>query len=627
MSRMIAESMRKAFGLGLVGMAFAASAEVVFRDDFSGDNDLHWKSDATNFIYSATEGVDGSRALVWESLELSKKEATLSYEFPVEFAREYAYRIQARATQDVVGRVWVRIACVLKDGTRAFCLDGRPVINNSWKAQRKSFQEISGETPPMPAGAKSCILEIHVMKPTVGRVVFDDLEITSGDRTIIGYLQSGAYRDEATGGRVRFAAYYAYDPELCPLKDRRAFFVYRNRAGGKTRVPAETLAEDHILATLDVDDFAIGRHLVGVELADATGKTIDRCGLQFSHVKQLPARMVRIDEHHRLIVEGKPFFPMGCYGCGKDAAARDRYAKAGFNCTLINDFESTLRMAERGIKVIGYGGGWYTNVIDRRMQDYGTNRTVIAWYVADELPIGFARRQTAAQRYRQSVDPNRPSFACTDIPKNARAMMASFDIIAADPYPVGNGEKFEICSESPEELRTATFGMRAVWQVPQAFDWHWHRRTYNQPMKVHHFPTPVEFKNMSWQAIAAGAKGLIWYDYDWFDKDVDEKDREPAYAAFKDMTSKIGKYADVFLSVEHAPTVSVDSKDVTVRTWRKDGITYLLVVNVRNTPVSVSVKGDFGTVKPVLEFGTMPKNALSFGFDALGYSFVSFANK
>ena len=60
---------------------------------------------------------------------------------------------------------------------------------------------------------------------------------------------------------------------------------------------------------------------------------------------------------------------------------------------------------------------------------------------------------------------------------------------------------------------------------------------------------------------------------------------------------------------------------------RRKAFGHGLAVNVRNTPVSVSVKGDFGTVKPVLEFGTMPKDALSFGFDAPGYSFVSFANK
>lgn len=251
---------------GACMLSAVSFGEEIFTDDFSGANDAVWKSDSTNFTYSATEGENASRALVWESPELSKSPATLSYEFPVKFAHEYSYRIRAKATRDVVGRIWVRVVCRTKDGKLAFRLDGRPVINNSWKARRKGFRTINGMTPPIPAGAETCVLEIHVMRPTVGRVVFDDLEISCDGKTIIGYLQSSAYRDEATGGKVGFAAYYMYDPALCPVKDRRAYFTYRSRSGSVKRVPADTLAEDHILAKLDVGTY----RLVSGEIAPGT---------------------------------------------------------------------------------------------------------------------------------------------------------------------------------------------------------------------------------------------------------------------------------------------------------------------------------------------------------------------
>jgi hypothetical protein len=45
---------------------------------------------------------------------------------------------------------------------------------------------------------------------------------------------------------------------------------------------------------------------------------------------------VRIDERRRLIVGGKPFFPLGMYTGGMDDGAMRRYAEGGpFNCLII----------------------------------------------------------------------------------------------------------------------------------------------------------------------------------------------------------------------------------------------------------------------------------------------------
>ncbi len=120
-------------------VSFAADAgNVVFRDDFEGANESAWRAGSKRFSYVAGEGVNGSKALMWEGAQPVDKWETYGYTFPVECGRDYTYSVKARSAEDIVGRVYVRIACVMADGKRrAFTLNGMPIVNNGWK--RRGF--------------------------------------------------------------------------------------------------------------------------------------------------------------------------------------------------------------------------------------------------------------------------------------------------------------------------------------------------------------------------------------------------------------------------------------------------------------------------------------------------------
>ena len=608
-------------------VAFARTA-VVFEDDFSGRHEAQWKADSANFRYSESEGVGGGRALVWEAETPSPKWATYQFRFPVEVGRDYSYRVKAKDTKPIVGRVYVRIACVAKGGRRRlFTLQGRPIVNNGWKGVRRNFVEISGCTPPMPADAEAGVVEFAVMSDTTGRMVFDDLTVEAGEKTFIRYVQSGAYRDEAVGGKVKFAAYYGYDPDVCALKDRRAFFDYVGKDGTAKRVPAQELAETYFTGTLDADDFAEGEHPVNAVLADAKGRVLDRRGLAFTRCAALPARRVRFDGHQRLLIDGKPFFPVGCYGCGRDEARSDHYASLGFNATIVGDEAAIARATKRGIKVVASACSDNTNTLKRICSKQIANPGVIAWYTADELPPGFAKRQAAAIRFLHAFDPSRPAFTVLDNPPTARDLLESFDVIGTDPYPICNPRPIDTCSKCPESAREATFGLRPLWQVPQAFDWHWHRRNFRKGMAVHHYPTPDEFRNMTWQAIVMGVKGIFWYDFDWFDKDIPEAERPMATEAFRDTVAALKKHAEVFLSTEAAPTATADNPALRVRAWKLGGAVYVLAVSTSTEPLKSRVKPGFAVKTPQVELGAAPSvvdGCLAYDLPALGFALTRF---
>ena len=329
-----------------------------------------------------------------------------------------------------------------------------------------------------------------------------------------------------------------------------------------------------------------------------------------------------------MVVDGKPFFPVGCYNCGKGESKSDLYASAGFNCAISDKNDAIERMRKRGIKVIRISYAGDTNRIRSVVGRYAGDPNVIAWYTADELPLGFAKRQAAAIRCFHDLDPDRPAFTVLDRPKTARDLLESFDIIGSDPYPVSSAEnRIGIAGECADLCVSATFGMRPLWQVCQAFDWYWHRRNFRAEMSEHHFPYPDEFANLVWQSVAAGATGIFWYDFDWWESYIPAEQRESSWACFKDTTAKLLKYSDVFLSVEPTPVAHVDAKGVRVRTWSLNGVKYLLVVNTdQEKSVKVRVTG-LKAVRASTEFGAVPQakdGELLLDLPKLGVSFATF---
>ena len=87
---------------------------------------------------------------------------------------------------------------------------------------------------------------------------------------------------------------------------------------------------------------------------------------------------------------------------------------------------------------------------------------------------------------------------------------------------------------------------------------------------------------MSWQFIAAGANGLIYYTYGTLHRPTNKTPFEKAWADVCAAAGEVRRYIPVMLSVEEPPAVSGAPAAWSVRAWRKDGETYLLVVNAQD---------------------------------------------
>jgi hypothetical protein len=213
---------------------------------------------------------------------------------------------------------------------------------------------------------------------------------------------------------------------------------------------------------------------------------------------------------------------------------------------------------------------------------------LLAWYIIDETPVDYAEEQIALQKIRRESDPDHPTFAVLDYPRNIDAFMGSFDVVASDPYPIGyKRPSIGIAADYPVVCREKTFGIRPVWQVPQSFAWDWCHK-HGHP-KEDRYPTYEELRSMAWQAIAGGANGLLWYSAHHIFKCSPKDDLEKNWGDLVKVAEEVRDLVPVLLSGENPPTVNSANRDVAVRAFKKDGKVFLLAANKTNKPACARI--------------------------------------
>ena len=166
-----------------------------------------------------------------------------------------------------------------------------------------------------------------------------------------------------------------------------------------------------------------------------------------------------------------------------------------------------------------------------------------------------------------------------------------------------------MCTEWAVKAREAVFGMRPVWQEPQAFDWEWHRRNFNASSPEHHFPTRDEFRSMAWQPLALGVKGFIWYSFDWMLHASSPEEFKERWGYVRETVAEIARFSPVFLSVEPVSAAKSNNAAVTAKTWRHEDFVWLAAVNTtdRNQRADISVEGTVERRSALAEIGSMPE--------------------
>jgi hypothetical protein len=173
-------------------------------------------------------------------------------------------------------------------------------------------------------------------------------------------------------------------------------------------------------------------------------------------------------------------------------------------------------------------------------------------------------------KFLKQADPDHPTWSVFTGGQVAHLndFVETFDSVGSDPYPIGVGPRATQASEA-REYTTYTAGCdhgvcnsRPVWMVIQAFN---HNNTCCPLWPKDgsfHTPTLQETRSMAWQAICAGANGIVFYSFFEALRNADISFANQ-WAHFKTLAAEIDRHATVLLG-PMAPNLISPAGD----TWR-----------------------------------------------------------
>jgi len=560
----------------------------------------HWTGHAAVYARDDTAAHTGKASLRYTNDD-PKRYLLCGQGVPAKPGHRYRFSVWVK-TQDLAGSGGATICLEWTDKAGKWLSGSYP---DGIKGTR-NWTRVEG-IADVPENAGSCTLTCYVRRGGTGTAWFDDVELQLADvkppmmRTV---LLTPLYRGRITVAgpkQIRLAAHLslaANDMKADGVRLTAELLDAENKAVRRAEPPKELRDDQPIDLAMPVGDLPVGKYTAVVTLRGTGGNTLVETRDEIVRLADDFHAAAYIDEHRRLIVDGKPFFPIGTYWSRINEKELDLYADSKFNCLMPYSPPTAEQMdlaAKRGLKILYslkdlyWRTRWCPKTI-RRLADeeplvrqtvrqFRDHPALLAWYLNDELVQPHLPRLEAHQRWVVEEDPQHPTWVVLGEAgiTTVADFVRTFDVIGTDPYPIDR--------RSPSmaaEWTISTFQQvdraRPMWQVPQIFN----HSSYEKNEK-HRTPTAAEKRSMAWQCICEGATGLVFYS--WFDirKRLDVPFAEQ-WPDLKKMAAEIDAAAPALLSIEPAPAVTVVCTPAEPR-WlhwlvrHHAGRTYLFAVN------------------------------------------------
>ena len=553
-----------------------------------------------HYAFADGIGMNGTRALVFENRDDKGFYKYPSAQIAFEKGKRYEYSVWAK-TEGLTGRVQLCMEWHDADGKW---------LSGSYQGGfggTKDWTQLKGVTPPIPSEAAKVRVAFLVSKGGLGKVWFDDISVKPLERPVFGGLYSSAYRNLSADGKVRFHA-------AINLKDHvgaTAQFQYKDAGGAMRRAKPARLTDSAVLFEIEAAHLAKGTHPVSCELIGRGGKKIGGGSIDFTRVNELPKRRTWFDAKRRTIVDGRPFFPLGIYMSSVSKKQFAEFMTGPFNC-IMPYMEPSIKQLDfcrsNGIEVIypvNSVWSWHKHrpkgvnsddeaqaYVERIVNERKDHPAILAWYCNDEISLEKLPQLLTRQQLLERIDPDHPTWTVLYQYGEVRGYYPTFDVVGTDPYPIP-GSPIGNVAMWTRTTNDEVMGLKPMWQVPQAFAW---ADCRGPERKNDRFPTRDEMVNMTWQCVANGANGLVYWCYRLqYQKGKFLVDR---WADICAAAASVKPYIPVILSDEEPPQVTGATEDLSVRAWRYQGDVYLAVVNNTRKPVNgeIRLNGDFGSL-------------------------------
>ncbi len=597
------------FGLCLIAAAASAAAaepNVVkipnpgFEDARpAGGPPVGWRGDPTIFARDdrvARTGRASLRIVNTDPGVYRLCEAAL----PLKNGKRYEYSVWVK-TLDVKGADSGATICIEWHDANGKWLGGS--YARGFKGTTDGWRQVKGITASIPENAAGCTVTCYLRKGMTGTAWFDDVVVKRYRGPFMqAILASPNYRGWFIPGETqRIAVRVTLNLDDYDLKPSRVGLRLEVRdADGKpvAKSAVETLESNPVDIGVPASGLRPDRYTVRVT---ATAKDVGKLSAtrEFAiRTPPVPEPTCYIDNHRRVILNGKPFFPLGMYMSGSNLNDRDLaiFADSPFNCLMPYGLPGEAQMDlvhKHGLKIIYsikdfYAGTKYAPkfikteadeepAVRRFVTRFRNHPALLAWYLNDELSWTMMPRLGAHQQWVEKLDPNHPTWVVLYQAQDISRYVGSFDVVGTDPYPIPN-RPVSMAAQWTRWTLEGVAGARAVWQVPQVFNWGVYKKTEKERAGLRP-PNLPEMRSMAWQCICEGATGLVFYSF--FDLKRDKTTPfDVQWPRLKTVAAEITDMIPVLLSVEPTPIVRVTSGQWLHWTTRMHGgKLYIMAVN------------------------------------------------
>lgn len=471
------------------------------------------------------------------------------------------------------------------------------------------WKEVKGQYK-VPDNAASFTIGLYMRRGTTGKAWFDDVYVN-------------VQRAKPFEATLLYPNYRGLTPvnNKLPWKTQLKFFLppdsgqstlkstLKNQEGRVLFEESTALQPgyyEQAISYKQPGNFPVGEYLWNFELAG-----------RYPHSQQLKVKVAQnmprvfIDDEGFTIKNNQRIFPLGTYLLGSrtsNVASLERIALAGVNTVVSYSYgedwnkeagaatplEFLNHAHAKNLHVIyslkdmydghaGYPRNGKNASQARReyVEQYKTHPSLLAWYVNDEFNPDWVPQIKAAHFQVEALDPNHPTYQVLYQHNQLNDYFGSTDIWGTDPYPIGGDSKqhIDLVSRMIKNTVRASRGVTGIWEVLQMHD----IGTYGtKTPKV--VPTLNEMRNMTYQALINGAKGLLYYSY--FDLDLPDHLRQPNPALLEKrwpdiqaLLAEIKPLSAVILKNETVSLTKLNDSKVQHQAWQDENKLYLAVVS------------------------------------------------
>ncbi|MBQ3097217.1 MAG: hypothetical protein IJC66_03590 [Kiritimatiellae bacterium] len=495
---------------------------------------------------------------------------------------------------------------------------------------------VTARTKRLPANARKVRICLYVPDGALGQAFFDDVTFIPFKVEPVTALCTACYRNEVVAGdpSIKFFAGIDLNDSNCTKENSKVVFSFDAADGRRVKRNVPVPDGDAVSVEIDPKELKLGEQEIAAEIIRNDGIVAGRRTLKITKFEKRPERPVWIDNNRRVIVNGKPFFPIAVYCSRAESNIVEVVGKSPFNTLMAYsrfDWAMLDWCKEHGLMASLHAGdlSCTDSGIGRMVNRLKDHPAILTWLMNDERPLSMLSQLYSRYRAIRENDDGHPTWAVLYQVDDMRGYVGTCDAIGSDPYPIPHAS-VKLAHDWAEKTRNATFGAMSMWQTVQIFDWAAYKTKAVPGTDVSKYraPTLAEMKIMTWFQIASGANALFMYSYNPLVK-MDWRDPfEKKWAEVCECVGEVAAVSDVILSVEKAPVLKNVPSGLSVRTWRKDGNVHLLVCNAsgkslkRKLPLSVEFSGKMRTV-----FGggaVREGDSLSLDFPLEGYAFLTF---